>query len=98
MIIRAQEIQGWIKQPRLLQSQIDRIGALSSSQPARAQALIRFARLFIFVRQPGFQTPLTTALEDAQDVARLRDLPTRKRIEKRQDAFESFCSAVGCGI
>src|ERR1700752_767330 len=97
MVIRPQEIQGRIKQPRLLQSQKDRIGALRSSQSARPQALVGFARLFIFVRQASFQATLTAALEDAQDVARLRYLPTGKGIEERQNSLQPGLLSAGLG-
>ena len=60
---------------------------------ARAQALVGLAGFFFLVRQADFETSLAAALEDAQNVARLRNLPTRQRIEKRQEAFERLLLA-----
>jgi hypothetical protein len=89
MIIRAEKVQRRIEQSRLLQSEINRIGPLRRAQSTGAQALIGLPGIFVFIRQPGFQTPLTTTLEYTQDVSRLRNLPARQRIEKREDSFQS---------
>src|SRR5713101_1832936 len=81
MIVRAQIVQRRIEQPRLLQTEINRVGALRSSQSARAQAFVRLAY---------FQTSLAATLEHAQDISRLRNFPARHWIEKRQDSFQFF--------
>src|SRR5229473_6387121 len=90
MIVRAEIVQRRIEQPRLLQTEINRVGALRSSQSARAQAFVRLARIFVFVRQADFQTSLAATLEHAQDISRLRNFPARHWIEKRQDSFQFF--------
>src|SRR6266404_2976796 len=82
MIVGAEIVQRRIEQARLLQTEIDRIRALRGPESARAQTLVRLARVFVLVRQSNFQTPLAAALEHAQDISRLRDFPARQRIEK----------------
>src|SRR5438132_10258825 len=83
MIVGAQKVQRRIEQTSLLQSKINRIGALRRAESARAQALVRFARIFIPVGQTCFQTPLAAPLKDPQDISRLRNFPARQRVEKR---------------
>src|SRR5215470_16889566 len=90
MIVRAEEIQSRIEQARLLQSQVNRIRSLRGAESARTQTFIRLAGIFVSIRQPRFQPPATAALENAENVSRLRDFPTRQRIQERQNAFQSF--------
>src|SRR5215471_16766325 len=90
MIVRAEKIQSRIEQTRLLQPQVNRIRSLRGAESARTQTLVRFAGIFVSIRQPRFQTPATTAFENAENVSRLRDFPTRQRIQERQNAFQSF--------
>ena len=56
--------------------------------PARADARLD-PRVFISVGQRRFKPSFSAALEYPQNVSRLRNFPTRQRIEKRQDAFKS---------
>src|SRR5947209_2777744 len=83
MIVRPKKVQRRIEQTRLLQSKVNRIGALGRSESARAQSFVGLTRIFVSVRQPSFQASLTTALEHTQNISRLRDFPTRQRIEER---------------
>ncbi len=87
MIVRAQEIERRIEQPRLLQADEHRIGAVLGAQAAVAQPRARPARLFQPLGNADLGPEAAAALEDAQDVARLRDLEARQRIEKRHDAL-----------
>src|ERR1044072_1278380 len=89
MIVRAEKVQRRIHEARLLQSEKNRIGALRSAEAARAESLVRLARIFFFVRQAHFQPSLAAALKHAQHVSRLRDLPTRNRIEQTQKTFRA---------
>src|SRR5215471_8119963 len=83
MIVCAQKVQRRIEESRLLQSKIDGICSLRGAESTRTQSLVRLARIFVFVRQARFQTPLAAALEDAENIPGLRNLPARQRIEKR---------------
>ena len=89
MIVRAEKVQRRIKQARFLQSEKNRIGALCAAKAARAESFVRLARIFFLVRQSNFQTPLPATFKHAQHVSRLRNLPTRQRIEQTQQAFRA---------
>src|SRR6266566_4674773 len=69
MIIRAEKVECRIMQPGLLQAEINRISSLRGPQTAGAQSLVRLARILVLVRQANFQTTLTAAFKDAQDIA-----------------------------
>src|SRR5687768_15457671 len=98
MIIRAQKIERRIQQTRFLYPQVNRIGTIIGSQSARAQAFVRFARLFLFVRQTYFESPPSAALENPQNVSRLRDLPARQWIQKSKKAPGAPLLRCGLGI
>src|SRR5918911_2658874 len=85
MIVRAQEVERRVQKACLLQAQIDGVCALQSSESARAQSLVGFPVVFILVGQPDFKATLSAALEDAQDVAGLRNLPAGKGINEREN-------------
>src|SRR5207253_3663394 len=87
MVVSAEKIERRIEQPRFLYSQIDGISSLIGAKTARAQALVGFARVFIFIRIANFQSALPSSLENAQHVPWLRDLPARQRIEKSQQSL-----------
>ena len=90
MIISAEKIQRRIEQTGLLQSQINRIGALISSQSASAQTFVGLPRIFILIRQASFKSSLSAALKDTQNVSRLRNFPTGKRIEELEKSSGSL--------
>ncbi len=83
MIVRAEKVERRIVQPRLLQTEINRIGTLGRAETSGAQSLVGFAGIFVFVGQSDFQTSFAAAFEDAQDIAGLRDFPARNWIQKR---------------
>ena len=87
MIVRAEKIQRRIEQSCFLQSEKHRIGALRGAEAARAESLVRLARIFFFVRQADFEPSLSATLKHTQNVSRLRDLPTRNRIEQAQQTL-----------
>ncbi len=89
MIVGAEKVERRIVQTRLLQTEINRIGTLCCAETTSTQALVRLPRIFILVGQSNLQTTLASAFEHAQDIAGLRDLPTRDWIEKRKHAFGS---------
>ena len=89
MVVGAQEIERRVEQARLLQAEErrDRCGSR-----CRGRGSLRRLR----IGRPGSSSAfgdadlgpeLAAALEDAQDVARLRDLEARQRIEERHDAL-----------
>ena len=80
MIVGAEKIQSGIEQPRFLQAKKNRIGAVVGAEAARAQALVGLARVFFLVGQSDFRPTPAAALKHAQNISRLRDLPTRDRI------------------
>src|SRR5215213_11198728 len=79
MIVRAEEVQGRVHQARLLQAKIDWVGSIVRARATWAQSLVGFARLIFAIRQADFKSSSPASLEDAQNVARLRNLPTRNR-------------------
>src|SRR5438045_6747714 len=90
MIVGAEKIQSGIEQARLLQAKKNRIGAVVGAKATRAQALVGLPRVFFLVGQSDFQSTLAAALKHAQDISRLRDLPTRDRIQKIKQPFHSL--------
>ncbi len=86
MIVGAEEIERRIEEPRLVQADEDRIGAVLRPESAIAEPRSRAARSFFPLGDADFRTKSAAALEDAQDVARLADLESRQRIEIRDDA------------
>ena len=89
MIVGAEKVQRGIEQTCLLQSKKNRIGAIVCAKAARAQTFVRFAWLLFLVRQSYFQTPSSATFKHAQHVSRLRNLPTRQRIEKLEQTFRA---------
>ena len=93
MIVAAHEIEERIVQAHLLQIQHDGIGAVQRAEAAFAQAARGFAGRFADGRDAELELLFTAALEDAEQVARLRDVPLRQRIEERQHA--EFARVLG---
>src|SRR5262249_34059541 len=89
MIIRAGKIERRIEQSCLLQSKKYGIGALCSAEATSAQSLVGLAGIFFFIGQANFEPSLAAALKNAQDISRLRNLPTRNRIKQAEKTFDS---------
>src|SRR5438309_8915052 len=90
MIVGAEKIQSRIEQARLLQAEENRIGAVVGAKATRAQTLVGLPRVFFLVCQSDFESTLAAALKHAQNISRLRDFPTRDRIEKIKQPFHSL--------
>ena len=88
MIVGAGQRQQRIEQARLLQAEEHGIGAQQRAQAAVAQLVIGQPGIFASrFGLPISARALAAALEDAQNIARLRNFPARQRIEIRQDAL-----------
>src|ERR1051326_711193 len=96
MIISPEKVQRRIHQACLLESEKDGIGALCCAKAARAESLVRLAGILFFVRQSNFESAFATALEHAQHVSRLRDLPTRNRIDHTEKTLLASLLVSGC--
>src|SRR5262249_7930128 len=93
LIVCPERRQHRIKQPRLLQSEKDRVGPEQRAQTSRAEQIL--------CRPPGtlfrvWQTDLsglpTSSFKRPQYVAHLRYLPSRERIKKGQHS--ALCRVV----
>ena len=93
MIVAAHEVEERIVQAHLLQIQHDGIGAVQRAEAAFTEAARGFAGRFADGRDAELELLFTAALEDAEQVARLRDVPLRQRIEERQHA--EFARVLG---
>ena len=87
VIVRAEKVERRVEQTRLLQAEIDGVGAVVGAEAARAESLVGRAGVFLAVGQADFETALAAALEDAQDIAGLRNLPARERVEEGEPAL-----------
>ena len=87
VIVGAEKVQRRIEQPRLLQANEDRVGAVQRPQAAVAQTLPRLAVELQCFGNPDLGSKPAAPLEDAQDVSRLAVLEPRQRIEERQDSL-----------
>src|ERR1051326_7851367 len=96
MIISHEKVQRRIHQACLFESEKDRISALCGAEAARAESLVRLAGIFFLVRQPNVKPAFAAALEHAQHISRLRDLPTRNRIDQTEKTFLAPLVFGGC--
>src|SRR5690606_10005910 len=80
MVVRPQEVERRIEQPRLLQADEYRIGPVLRSQPALAEAFARAARLFQPLGNADLGSEPPAALKNTQHVPRLRDFESRQGI------------------
>jgi hypothetical protein len=80
MIVRAEKIQRRIHQACFLNSEKDRISSIVRSEPARTQPFVRFAAFFFLIGKSDFETTSPATLKDTQNISRLRNFPSRKRI------------------
>ncbi len=87
LIVCARQREKRIEQARLLQTEKDGIRAQLRTEPARAELVVRFARLFFERGLPNFAFPLASAFKYAQDVARLRNLPSFERRHFRENSL-----------
>ena len=88
VVVRAQEIERGVEQPRFLESDQNGVCAVLRAETPRAQSRFRLPIILERVRKPHLLRVAPTALEDAEDVARLADLEAREGVEKRHDALE----------
>ena len=86
LIVGAEQVERRIQQPRLLQADEHRIGAVERAEAAIAETAGGTARFLVGIGHADLERPAAAALEDAQDVAGLRQLPAEQRLEERQDA------------
>ena len=70
------------------------IGAVQRAEAAIAQPVARPAGLFVRIGNADLERLAAAALEDAQDVARLRHLAREQRLEERQDALAASISSA----
>ncbi len=76
-------------QPRFLNPEENRVGAIERAETALGEAAQWFARRFGHGGDAELQGLLAAFLEDAQRVARLAEIETRQRLEEREDAVHS---------
>ena len=89
MIVRAQKAEQRIVQPRFLQTEENRIGAVERAESALGQTALRFAGRFVDCGKSQSCNCFASALfENAQNVSRLAQVETRQRIDERQDAVQ----------
>src|SRR5881409_2043745 len=84
MIVRAHKVQEWIVQAGLLQVEKDRVNAVERAETSLGEAAGRLARFFERIGIAQLQLFFPSALEDAQNVARLGGRKSRQRINERQ--------------
>ncbi len=84
VIVGAQEIQGGVQQAGLLQAEKNGVGPILGAKSAIAQTGLRATRDFFRFGNARFGAEPSAALENAEDVAGLRDLEPRQRIEQWQ--------------
>src|SRR5205823_5328500 len=89
VVVRSQEIQGGVQQPRLLQADEHGIGAGLRPQAAIAQPRSGTTGFFETFGDARIDVEPPTALENPQDVTGMRNLKLGQRVEKRQDALPS---------
>ena len=78
MIVGPKKGQHRVEQTSLLQAEVHWIGPQDGAQSPRAQqVLCRFSRRFFRNRQANFGGLAASALEGAQDIAHLTNLPAR---------------------
>ena len=89
LIVGAGKPRQRIQQARLLQAQKNRIGAKLCAETAAAELDVRPAGIFLPLRIADLAFRPAAALEDAQYVAGLRNLPALERRHFRQDAVHA---------
>ncbi len=106
VVVGAEEIERRVEQPRSLQADKDRVGAVLACRGRGARAGRVAGPIPRVSRDADFRIEAAAALEDAQDVAGLGDLEAGQRIEERNDALlgdlirssaaARFASAAAC--
>src|SRR5262249_28222952 len=89
MVVGAEEIQRRIEQARAEQADVDGIGAVLGAESARAEAGPRLAGFLQTLGNADLAAKTGAALEEAQDVARLRELEAGQGIEIGDNALET---------
>src|SRR4051794_11059303 len=85
MVIGADEVQGWVKQTSLCQTDENGVCPVLGAEAAQRQLGAEWpARILIRKRDAQFSTAGAAAFKDTQDVARLGVLEARQRIEEVQ--------------
>src|SRR5579862_2166851 len=79
LIVRARQREHGIHKARLLQAKKDRVGAQLCAEAAAAQLVVGTAGLFAALRVAGLGFRPAAALEHAERIARLRNLPALER-------------------
>src|SRR5215207_1278557 len=81
VVVRAEEVERRVEEARLLKAEVDRVRAVERAESARAQTLVGAAGVALALGQSDLGATAPAALEDAEDVARLRNLPARQWVE-----------------
>src|SRR5713226_3156172 len=89
LVICSRQRKKRIEKARLLQTEKHGIGAEQSAEAALAQLVVRTPRFFLRIGIPDLSFFRAAALEDAQDVARLRKLPALEGSEFGQNALRA---------
>ena len=86
-VVRPEQRERGVEQPRLLEVQPHRVDAVQRAEPARTEPVERLPRRLLQVGQADLDLLFLAPLEDAQDVAGLADLEARQRLEVGQHAL-----------
>ena len=97
MIVGAGQRKDRIEQARLLQAEKDRIGAQLGAEAAIAQLDVGPPGIFFRIGIADLGALSPAALEDAQNIAGLRNFPAAQRIQVRQHALGRVSSCDGGG-
>src|SRR5579864_3475069 len=87
MIVGSQKVQGRIEQARSEQADVNRIRAIFGAESAGAEASPGPAWFFKPFGDADLRPKTAAALEDSQDVPRLRHFKTRQGIEVGNDSL-----------
>ena len=97
MVVGPQEVERRVEQPRLLEADEDGVGAVAGTQAAGAQAGLGLPGVLERVGDADLLRFPPAALEDPQDVAGLRGLEPRQRVEERHDALSRLSRRESAG-
>ncbi len=95
VVIRSQEVERRVEQAGFLKADEHGIGTVLGSQSPRAQSGARPARIFERVGNADLLRVAAAALEDSQDVARLRGFKARQGVQEWHDALVLHLEARG---
>ena len=89
LVVGARQVEEGIEETRFLQAEENGIGAQLGAETAIAELVVRAAGFFLAIRIADLALLFAAALENAQDVAGLRNFPALERREFREDSLRA---------